>query len=220
MKQCVMFDMDGTLIDSMEFWTGLKYKLCENYRRRTGDAVYLTPDDAKQIEKLNTRSAIKYINERYGTKIDRKLDAIEPLKNFYQTECKIMPYARELLELLSSNGVKMCLLTATPEDAAKAALRQHGIDKYFRFILTPEKVKGGKFHRPMFIWALHKLFCLPKNAVLIDDAAYAHITAKRLGIRCVGVYDRFRRDDLKPHCDLVVESLQELCEIFERDKKL
>ena len=211
--------MDGTLIDSMEFWMGLKYKLCENYRIRTGEAVYLTPEDEKEIERLNLREAIKYINEHHGSKINRKLDAIEPLKNFYKTECQLLPHVRELLDLLYADGVKMCIITATPEAAAKVALEHLGIAKYFRFILTPEKVKGGKFHRPIFICALQKFFCLPKNAVLIDDAAYAHKTAKRLGIRCIGVPDRFRRDDLS-HCDLVVKSLGQLCEKYKKDKKL
>lgn len=219
MKQCVMFDMDGTLIDSMEFWCNLKYKLCENYRRRTGEAVFLTPADEKAIEKLSLNNAIKYINRHYGTKINRRMDAIKPLQEFYVTESELLPGARELLELLWADGVKMCLLTATPEVAARAALERHGILKYFRFILTPEKVKGGKFHKPIFICALQKLFCLPKNAVLIDDASYAHKTAKGVGIRCVGVNDRFRRDDLSG-CDLVCDSLEELCENYKNNKRL
>lgn len=215
-----MFDMDGTLVDSMEFWMSLKYRICENYRRRTGDAVYLTPEDNKAIESLSLKGAIKYINEHHGSKINRRLDAMEPLKRFYETESQLLPHARELLELLYADGVKMCLLTATPEFAAKAALERHGLSKYFRFILTPEKAKGGKYHRPMFVWALQKLFCLPKNAVLIDDAAYAHKTAARLGIRRIGVYDRFRRDNLTPCCNEVYSSLSEICEIYKRDKKL
>ena len=211
--------MDGTLIDSMEFWTGLKYKLCENYRQRTGETINLTPDDEKMVESLTLRGAIAYINKRHGVRINRWLDAIEPLKNFYSTECQLLPYARELLELLYADGVKMCVITATPEAAARVALESLGLSKYFRFILTPEKVKGGKFHRPIFIWALQKLLSLPRNAVLIDDAAYAHQTAKRLGIRCIGVPDRFRRDDLT-HCDLVVSSLGELCEKYRQDGRL
>ncbi len=220
MKQCIMFDMDGTLIDSMEFWSGLKYKVCENYRRRTGDSIFLTPDDQKAIGKLSLNGAIKYINEHYGVRINRRLDAMYQLKNFYETDSQLLPYAHELLELLYADGVKMCLLTATPEFAARAALKRHGLTKYFRFILTPEKVKGGKFHRPMFVWALQRLWCLPKNAVLIDDAAYAHRTARRLGIRTIGVYDHFRREDLKPVCDLVCESLSELCETYKINKRL
>lgn len=212
--------MDGTLIDSMEFWTGLKFRLCENYRRRTGDSVFLTPTDEKAIESLTLKGAIKYINDAYGTKVNRRLDAINPLIDFYKNDSQLLPFARELLELLHADGVKMCLLTATPEIAVRAALERHDLNKYFRFILTPEKAKGGKFHRPMFVWALQKLLCLPKNAVLIDDAAYAHKTAKRLGIRRIGIYDRFRRDDLAPNCDMVCNSLSELCEIYKRDKRL
>jgi len=212
--------MDGTIIDSMEFWIGLKYKLCENYRLRTGEVVNLTPEDEKEISRLSLRDAIKYINACHGSKINRQLDAIKPLKDFYKNDSQLLPYARELLELLYADGVKMCLITATPEAAARVALESHGLTKYFRFILTPEKVKGGKFHRPIFVWALRKLFCLPKNAVLVDDAAYAHQTAKRLGIRCVGIFDRFRRDDLQTHCDLVVNSLEELCEKYRQDGRL
>lgn len=220
MKQCILFDLDGTLIDSMAFWMSLKFRLCENYSQRTGNTINLTAEDQKKIETLSLKGAIKYLNERYGVKINRQLDAIAPLKEFYENESLLLPFAKELLELLYSDGVKMCLVTATPEAAAKVALERHGLTKYFRFILTPEKVKGGKFHRPIFIIALQKLLCLPKNAVLIDDAAYAHKTAARLGIRRIGVNDPFRQDNLAPHCDIVCSSLSEIYEIYKRDNKL
>ena len=211
--------MDGTLLDSMAFWRELKHKLCENYRRRTGETIHLTPQDEKEIDRLTFRQAIKYINTRYGSKINHRLDTIQPLMDFYKNDCQLLPYARELLDQLYADGVKMCLITATPEVAARVALESHGLTKYFRFILTPEKVKGGKFHRPIFVWALQKLFCLPKNAVLVDDAAYAHKTAKRLGIRCIGVKERGSRDDLSL-CDLVCDSLGELCEKYRQDGSL
>ncbi len=220
MKQCVIFDLDGTLVDSMGFWISLKYRLCDIYFNRTGKRIDLTEEDKKAIEKLSCKGAINYINKTHGSEISYRLDEIDSLKEFYEKECEIFPYAKELLEQLRKNRVKMCLITATPEAPARVALRRYGLEKYFKFILTPQRVKGGKFHRPIFVAALLKLRCLPQRAVLIDDAAYAHKTAKRLGIRCVGVKDKHRQDNLMPHCDVVYDSIREIYEAYNKNNRL
>ncbi len=213
-KQRLFFDMDGTLIDSMGFWKKLKYKMCDRYFERTGVRIPLNKKDEKAIEKLSLKQAIEYINNTYNTTLDFENDACTILQNFYLNECTVKPYVRETLERLKNDGYKMCVITATPYKYSVEVLEHLDLIKYFDFVLTPTGYPRGKYTVKIFLAACRKFMCLPKNAVLIDDAIYAHITAKKLGIRRVGLYDSFRNENLSEVTDLNFNDFSEILDYY------
>lgn len=213
-KPTIFFDMDGTLIDSMMYWRSLKWRICDNYYARTKDRINLSEKEAVKLESLSLKGAINYINHRHHTSINFKEDCLNCLHNFYLTKCKIKPDVLPFLEECKKNNIKMAVLTATPKKIATDALKHLGLIDYFDFILSPDVVKGGKYHRYFFIVACFLSRTLPKNCILIDDARYAHKTAKRLGIKTVGVYDEFRKDKLDDICDLSFENFAEIKDYF------
>lgn len=206
--------MDGTLIDSMDCWNNLKYKMCDSYFERTGKKILLTESDEKEIEKLGLKQAIEYVNRTYNTSLDFLLDACKTLQTFYLTECTVKPHVRETLERLFSDGYKMCVITATPYKYTVEVLKHLDLLKYFKFVLTPTEYPKGKRSKRIFYGACRRFLCMPRNAVLIDDAAYAHITAKAAGLRRVGVYDQYRDDELKDFTDINFKDFSELLEYY------
>ena len=114
-KQYVFFDMDGTLIDSMNEWINLKYKICDAYFVRTGHKINLTQDDAQKLEALSLRKAILYLNQKYSAKIDYKKEAKIILADFYGSKVKEIEGVREFLEALKADGIKLSIITATPK---------------------------------------------------------------------------------------------------------
>lgn len=220
-KQGVIFDMDGTLIDSMAFWRKIRFHMCESYRERTGQAVVFTDEETRKIERMSIGGALRYINERHHASITYNDDVKGALFRFYTGECRPKPGAIALVNRLKRDGLPLCVVTATPRELAKAALEHAGFcDDSFKFILTPEQVKGGKFHKPIFAVACLRLFKLPKNTVLIDDAAYAHYTASKLHIRCVGVHDSERNDSLEDVTDCCFDSLKEVLDLYKKNGRL
>ena len=213
-KQCLCFDMDGTLIDSMDCWNNLKYKMCDRYVERTGEKISLTEDDEKAIDLMGLKQAIAYVNDTYGTKLDFFLDACKTLQNFYMNECEIKPFVRETLERLFKDGYKMCVITATPYAYTVEVLKRLDLLKYFKFVLTPTQYPKCKRSKRIFYGACRRFMCLPKNAVLFDDANYAHITANAAGLRLVGVYDEYRDDDLSGFVDLNFKDFSEVLEHY------
>ena len=217
-KQCLCFDMDGTLIDSMDCWNNLKYKMCDRYFERTGEKIPLNKSDEEEIEKLGLKQAIAYINSTYNTSLDFFQDACKTLQNFYMGECTIKPYVRETLERLYSDGYKMCVITATPRQYTVEVLERLDLLKFFKFVLTPTEYPKCKRSKRIFYGACRRFFCLPENAVLIDDANYAHITAKSAGLHRVGVYDEYRNDDLSEFTDIHFKDFSELLEYYIENK--
>lgn len=210
--------MDGTLIDSMDCWNNLKYKMCDRYFERTGEKIPLNKDDEAVIENSGLKQAIEYVNKTYNTSLDFFLDACATLQNFYLNECAVKPYVRETLDRLLEDGYKMCVITATPYKYTVEVLKHLDLLKYFKFVLTPTEYPKCKRSRRIFFGACRRFWCLPKNAVLIDDANYAHITAKAAGFRRVGVYDQYRDDDLKEFTDINFKDFSELLDYYIKNK--
>ncbi len=212
LKQALLFDMDGTLIDSMPFWRNLKYEVLDYYFNRTRERIILSDEEKEKIEKLSTKKALKVINATHNSSISYKKDCYPLLEEFYSNACEIKAGVKEALEYFEENGIKMAVCTATSERLAKIALRAQGIDRYFKFILTAEKVKGGKFHTPIFRVAAMKLFKRKKNVVLIDDARYALKTARKVGVRAVWIPDGDEGENKE--CDLSFSDFNEMLRYF------
>lgn len=215
----MFFDMDGTLIDSMEYWNGIKREMTLSYYRRTGIMPEISDEDDEKLEGMTIRSAVKFINEKYGCKISTELDVRRPLAYFYADECKPKPFVLDALSYFKEHGVKMAIITATPRSLAEIALEKQGMLEFFDFILTPEDSEGGKRRRRIYYKACLKARCLPRNAVLIDDAAYALRTAARARLRCVAVYDEFRKDKAQNACDISFNDFGELLDYFKKHGK-
>ena len=216
-KQAFLFDMDGTLIDSMDYWNNLKHRVCDLYFKRTGVKIVLSESEQQKIEMLSTKRAIRYINENHSSSVDFDLDCAVDIARFYETECKLKPNVLDTLELLKSMGVKMAVCTATPKALAEKALRAMGVRDYFKFVITPEQVKGGKFHKPIFYVSAFLLRCRIKNLVLIDDAPYALSTAERTGCKTVAMHDEYRKEKITDEGTLQCENFAELYEYIKEN---
>ncbi len=218
-KQFLCFDMDGTLIDSMDCWINLKYKMCDRYFERTGTRIPLNEKDAEIIEKLGLKAAINYLNRTYNTSLDLELDACASLQSFYLNECTIKPHVVEALDTFLADNIKMCVITATPYQYTIEVLKHLGLLKYFSFVLTPNQYKKGKRSKRIFYAACLKFRCLPKNAVLIDDALYAHETAKKAGLYRVGVFDQYRNDNLEGITNINFNNFKELLAYYLKNER-
>jgi len=219
--QSFLFDMDGTLLDSMDEWYGLKNNLVNIYNSRSGRNIGLTAEQREKIEKKRLRSAISFINAQFGADLDYEKDCFAYMRDFYLNRCQIKEGVPEALEEFHKKGIKMAVCTATPRKLAKEALRQKGLDKYFKFIISPSRIMPGKRHFPIFVVSCLLLLKAPKNVVLFDDAAYALNTAKRMGIRCVGLKDDVTdaRHPARDISDIYFESFIPLLEHYKREEK-
>lgn len=189
-----VFDMDGTLLDSMGIWDSLG----ERYL----DSLGIQPHEnlKETLRTMSLQQSAHYLQKEYGLKktteeIMRELNRL--LEDFYRFEAPLKPGVQKLLAWLKANSVKLCLATATDRFLTEAALKRCGILPYFEEIFTCEEVGAGKDEPRIFETALDFLKTEKAETVVFEDALYAIETAKKAGFPVAAVYDRYEKDQKK-----------------------
>lgn len=203
-----IFDMDGTLIDSLMIWDELWEHLGREFLHKEGFRPSL--EDDKAVRTMTLLDAMTFIHERYS--IDTSGESLcqhvtDYLEKFYRETVKPKKGAAEFLEILHSSGVKMCIASATASDQVEIALERCGIRKYFSALVSCKDVGKGKEHPDVFFKALEVLGTDIETTWVFEDSATALMTASKAGFKTVGIYDRynFGHDIARSVSDVYVE---------------
>lgn len=205
-----IFDLDGTLLDSMPAWDTLG----ESYLRLHGITPRAGLSDATRA--MTLRQSAEYYRTEYG--IDHAIDEIKAdisamIEDFYMNRVQPKAGAPELLAALSDRGVRMCIATATEKQLAEATLSRLGLLGYFECVVTNDGFKAGKNRPEIFEHALSALGTQKALTYVFEDAPHAVATAKAAGFPVVAVHDASYAEserELRGLADLYVHSLTEL----------
>lgn len=181
-----IFDVDGTLLDSMYIWDTIG----ETYLRSIG---YKPKENLNEVFKnMSLRQAARYYQTEYGVtlSIDEIMDGVNAmLERYYRYEVLLKPGVDKLLARLHQSGVKLCIATATDRYLVEAALSRCEVLTFFDRIFTCNEVGHGKDEPYIFVEALRFLGTEREETVVFDDALYAVRTAKEAGFPVVAIYD-------------------------------
>ena len=198
-----IFDLDGTLLDSMFIWDTIG----EDYLRSLGKEPH---EDLKEtFMTLTLEEAAEYYREHYGVTLSVKeiVDGVNSIvEEIYRTKVTLKPGIAEYLSWLSENGVKTCVATVTDRYLVEETLDRLGILQYFSEIFTCAEVGYGKDKPIIYRKALEHLGTTKNEAYVFEDSLFALKTAKADGFTTVGVYDRHenRQDNLKNLADYYI----------------
>ena len=212
--RCAIFDMDGTLLNSMHIWHGLG--------DRTVRALGYEPDPDlyDHLKSLTTPDGARYCKERYH--MTQSVDEIVAIteaqvEDFYRNQVQAKPGVLPFLTLLKMEGVDMYVATNTARYLVQAALRHAGIDSFFRGVLTCAEAGAGKAESPVvYEKAMRRMGGNKQNTVIFEDALHAIQTAKAAGFRVCAVYDPSAEDEqaeIRALADTYIRSFEELTEI-------
>ena len=196
-----IFDVDGTLLDSMSVWDTIG----EDYLRSIG---YIPRENLNEVFKdMSLQQAARYYQTEYGVtlSIAEIMDGVNSrLERFYREQARLKPGAGEFVRELSRRGVKLCIATATDRHLVEAALARCGVLEYFENILTCTAVGCGKDEPLIYREALKRLGAARPYTVVFEDALYAARTAKADGFPVAAVYDSHekRQEELKALADI------------------
>ena len=212
--RCAIFDMDGTLLNSMHIWHGLG--------DRTVRALGYEPDPDlyDHLKSLTTPDGARYCKERYHMteSVDEIVAITEAqVEDFYRNQVQAKPGVLPFLTLLKMEGVDMYVATNTARYLVEAALRHAGIDSFFRGVLTCDEAGAGKAESPaVYEKAMRRMGGNKQNTVIFEDALHAIQTAKAAGFRVCAVYDPSAEDEqaeIRALADTYIRSFEELTEI-------
>ncbi len=207
-----IFDMDGTLLDSMPVWDRLSGRFLEQY------GVKVTLRDYAALEGLTQlQSAQYFIDRNPSLPFDAKglSDGIDRLLvTRYETIAKPKEGVLELLDGFRARGIKMAVATLTARRHAEKALRDRGMLDYFEFMLTIEDVGISKRDPAIYYRSAEKLGLSPSECIVFEDAPYAGVTAKNAGFLVCGIAEHayaYGESELRAASDFfVTESFNEL----------
>ena len=209
-----IFDLDGTLLDSMHIWTEIGLKFLKN------EGVTPPPGASEEFVKMSLVQAAEFYIKNYAP--DRTvMDIVNSInalvEDFYFNEVLLKNGVPELLEYLKSKDVKMCVATATDKYMVEKALERNGIRHYFSEIFTCNGVGAGKDTSVIYDRALEHLGTNKKETFVFEDALYAIETANKANYNIVGVYDISESADpekVKVLCDIYINDYSEIYKYF------
>lgn len=203
-----IFDLDGTLTDSMYIWDEAPRTLV----RRFGGTP---PEDlAQAIKEMGRREASEYLIGAFHLDCtpEQAMDAINDLvTEEYRQRVPMKTGADRLLAQLERCGVPCAVATASEAFQAHDALERLGLWKHFRFAVSCMQY-GPKTGPGVYLEAAARLGTNPARTLVFEDALHAARTAKRAGFRVAGVYDPSAQEDqdaLKQVCDWYLPRLDD-----------
>lgn len=205
-----IFDMDGTLMDSMIAWKNLG----RDYL--TGKGIKVPENLNEIISAMSMTESANFFRKEFGIRDSTKRiisDVNQLIEDKYRYEIPLKPYVEEYLSNLQRDGVIMCVATATPVQLAEAALKRLEVLKYFSFVVCCDEVGVGKSKPDIFYLALKKMRADIADTVVYEDADYAMKTAKSAGFYTIGVYDESAgksKEEMQLLCDRYIDSFESL----------
>lgn len=205
----VIFDCDGTLLDSMEFWHSLDDRLAA----RAG--VTLTKADRDFLTACTMEECGAYFHEQLGVgaSVADVVNAFDDeLMRFYQQEVQPKPGACELVWKLANAGVPMAVASSTPPRLLRTGLERAGLADAMKAIVSVEDVNSSKREPLVYDVARAALGTERAETWGVEDALYAVRTLKHAGYRTLAVFDSMTAgtpEELTAEADVFVMSLEE-----------
>lgn len=206
-----IFDLDGTLVDSMRIWD----HVLTDYLSARG--LSWTAEMLQQIATMGLMESADYVRRAYGLPYAAEEIVAQweqRVQHMYAEQVEPKPGAAALVHALQEAGVPCCIATSNFRASTEAALRHIGLEQAFLRIFTSDEVGGNKSRPDIYLTAAEFLGVQPGQCLVVEDMLEAVQTAKRAGFVTCAAYDatssRGVEDELRAAADYFVTDLAEL----------
>jgi HAD superfamily hydrolase (TIGR01509 family) len=210
MTHGVLWDLDGTLVDSAEFhWLSWRDTMAAEGRPITHEqflASFGQKNDRVLAGWLGPGASAEWIR-RVGEAKEREYRRLAELHGLTP-----LPGAAEWIRRLHERGWKQAIASSAPRENVHVMLRALAVDRDFDAIVSAEDVTAGKPDPEVFLRAADRLGLSPEQCIVVEDAAVGIEAARRAGIKSIGVSRGAPLD-----ADITVSALSDLPDgAFER----
>ena len=208
-----VFDMDGTIMDSLGIWERIDHDFLEVRRGIVVPGSYM-----HEIAAMSFAEIAVYTKERFNlpdTPEELMQEWTDMAAYEYAHNVPLKPYVKEYMEKLKLSGKKIILCTSSPEYFFKAALKNNEVYEMFDGFANTCEAGCGKDNPKVYLLAAQKAGVVPEKCMVFEDVITGIKTAKSINMQTCGVYDERnirKQDELKSVCDFYIESFQDLVE--------
>lgn len=207
---CIIFDLDGTLIDSIDAWRDVD----EIFMKRRG--LPIPEDFYDKVSSMNFPQAADYVIAECGVTDTPEVimaEWLELIKREYADIIEMVDGAGEFLHLLKENGVKLVLATASRKELYEPCLKRHGVYELFDAFVTTDEVKRKKGFPDVYLLAAQKVGIDPEKCCVFEDIYLGIVGAKAASMKTVAVLEEHSREDfgkIRKLCDMAITSYREI----------
>lgn len=216
-KKAVIFDLDGTLVDSMWMWGAIDIE----YLGRHG--LECPKDLQKAIEGMSFSETAVYFKERFclpETLEEIKRDWVEMSLEKYQKEVPLKPGAKEFLELLAARGIPAGIATSNGREMVDAVLKALEIEPYFQVVATACEVAAGKPAPDIYLEVARRLHTAPEDCLVFEDVPAGILAGKNAGMTVCAIEDTFSRK-MRPEKERLADYfINDYLEILQQESEL
>ena len=190
-KKAVIFDLDGSLVDSMWLWRDIDIEFL-------ADRGMTLPDDFQtEIEGMSFTETAIYSKERFGL-----TESVEELKDIwnqmamdkYSYEVGFKPNAEQFLQHCKEQGIRLGIATSNSRELVNAVSDALGLDRYIDVVVTSCEVSRGKPAPDVYLEAARRLGVEPENCLVFEDIPAGIMAGKNANMTVCAVEDDFSSD--------------------------
>jgi beta-phosphoglucomutase-like phosphatase (HAD superfamily) len=190
--KAAIFDLDGTLLDSMWVWEKIDVDFLAKRRLTVPDKY------AQEICSMSFKEIADYTIALFGLK-ESAADLMAEWNGMaideYSHHVRLKPYAKEYLLFLKELGIKLGTATALPKVLYEPVLRNNGVYELFDAFCSTDEVNCGKESPNIYLLAAKKLNVLPGDCVVFEDVLPAIKGIIAAGMQAYGVYDHYSKHE-------------------------
>lgn len=210
----VIFDLDGTLVDSNSYWD----RAPDVYLREMGKDP--RPGIGQAIFAMTVAEAADYLRREYGidqTPEEISLGVNTAMKRFYLHDIPLKEGVKEAVLKLAEMRIPMAVASVTDRELVTAILRRFGLLDFISAVVTTDDAGTGKQEPDVYLLAAERIGSKPENTLVFEDALHALRTAKKAGFRTVGVYDDAsagQQEEIRRTGDRYIRSFREIGDVL------
>ena len=211
--RAVLFDMDGVIVDSEDFWHAFERE--ELFDRALADVH----PDLDEVTGMNYREIYDYLDEGYETTVEK--DEFvglydERAREIYGESVELMDEFADLCDALRADGLRVGVVSSAPREWIEIVLDRFDLGE-FDLVMSVEEIDGdGKPEPAVYEAAAADLTLEPGECAVVEDSENGAAAADRAGAHVIGYRVEHNAETDLSRADVIVEGADELREELER----
>lgn len=208
--EAILFDLDGTLVDSMWMWP----QIDKEFLNQRGFEV--PPGLKADVDGLSMAEDAVYFKKRFNLS-DSESELIDIWNNMalhhYECDVHLQPGAEQFLSFLRRKGIQAAVVTSNSRVLCDAALRANDVESFFEAVVTSEDVTHGKPDPEGYLTAANRLGVMPHDCMVIEDLPAGLMAANAAGMTAIAFEDEYSSayiDEKMDLCDCMIKDYREL----------